>query len=135
MIAVDASAIVAILCSEPEQQRLVAALDRGETAITSPIAVYEAALAVSRRTSWKIAEAEHAVHDFLKLANVQIAPLDAMSAHAALEAFARYGKGGGHPAKLNLGDCFAYAQARISKASLLYVGDDFSQTDIATAAP
>ena len=51
-----------------------------------------------------------------------------------LQAFARYGKGRGHPAQLNLGDCFIYAQAKLVGASLLYKGDDFSKTDIESAS-
>ena len=61
-------------------------------------------------------------------------PIHSTAAHLALEAFARYGKGRGHPARLNLGDCFIYAQAKLVGASLLYKGDDFSKTDIESAA-
>ena len=49
----------------------------------------------------------------------------------ALGAFDRFGKGSGHPARLNLGDCFAYAMAKQHGVPLLYKGDDFSQTDLA----
>ena len=63
-----------------------------------------------------------------------VAPIGPDAAHEALEAFARYGKGRGHPARLNLGDCFIYAQARVTGASLLYKGEDFSNTDIESAS-
>ena len=52
-------------------------------------------------------------------------------AEAALDAYARFGKGSGHPARHNMGDCFAYACARTNGARLLYKGDDFSHTDMA----
>ena len=55
------------------------------------------------------------------------------AAHGALDAFARYGKGTQHPAQVNLGDCFAYAQAKSSRAALLFKGDDFSMTDLEAA--
>ena len=67
-------------------------------------------------------------------AGVAVQPIQPETAHVALEAFARYGKGRGHPARLNLGDCFIYAQAKAGGASLLYKGDDFSKTDIESAA-
>jgi ribonuclease VapC len=81
-----------------------------------------------------VAEAETHVGDFLRAAGVVIQPIQPETAHVALEAFARYGKGRGHPARLNLGDCFIYAQAKIGGASLLYKGDDFSRTDIESAS-
>ena len=58
-------------------------------------------------------------------------------AHTALVAFSRYGKGRGHPAQLNLGDCFAYAVAKNAGTTLLFKGDDFDKTDIrpATGSP
>ena len=54
-------------------------------------------------------------------------------AGAALDAFSRYGKGRGHPAQLNMGDCFAYAVAKTYRTALLFKGDDFSKTDIRSA--
>jgi ribonuclease VapC len=53
----------------------------------------------------------------------------------AIEAFDRFGRGRGHPAKLNFGDCMAYAVAKAHQVPLLYKGDDFAKTDIATALP
>ena len=72
--------------------------------------------------------------EFLRLARVVIQPIQPETAHIALEAFARYGKGRGHPARLTLGDCFIYAQAKVGGASLLYKGNDFSNTDITSAS-
>ena len=72
--------------------------------------------------------------DFLRAAGVAVQSIQPETAHVALEAFARYGKGRGHPARLNLGDCFAYAQAKVGGASLLYKGEDFSKTDIESAS-
>ena len=64
-------------------------------------------------------------------ASIATLPIDRTRRHAALAAYARYGKGSGHPARLNLGDCFAYAMAKQHGVPLLYKGDDFSQTDLA----
>lgn len=130
MIFVDASAIVAILTREPEDAALAAALDAAQDVITSPIAVYEAALGVCRKRHSSVAEAEHDVDAFLDAARVRVMPVDDNDRRAALDAFSRYGKRTGHPAQLNLGDCFAYAVARNRRAALLFKGDDFSKTDI-----
>lgn len=71
--------------------------------------------------------------EFLGLARVAVVAIEPSAAHGALDAFARYGKGTQHPAQLNLGDCFAYAQAKSLGAALLFKGDDFSMTDIPAA--
>ena len=133
MIVVDASAIVAVLTREPGADLLLSTLETAGPAETTPVAVYEAVLGVSRKRQWSVAEAEAHVRDFLEAAGVSVQPIQPETAHVALEAFARYGKGRGHPARLNLGDCFIYAQAKAGGASLLYKGDDFSKTDIESA--
>ncbi len=134
MIVVDASAIIAILTDESESALLVAALDQAGGATTTPIAIYEATLGVRRKRRSGVTQAERAVMEFLRLARIVVQPIQPETAHLALEAFDRYGKGRGHPARLNLGDCFMYAQAKAGGASLLYKGDDFSKTDIESAS-
>ena len=61
-------------------------------------------------------------------------PVTDQDAHTALAAFSRYGKGRGHPAQLNLGDCFAYAVATNQRTTLLFKGEDFDKTDLRPAA-
>jgi ribonuclease VapC len=134
VIVVDASAIIAILTDESESALLVAALDQAGGATTTPIAIYEATLGVRRKRRSGVTQAERAVMEFLRLARIVVQPIQPETAHLALEAFDRYGKGRGHPARLNLGDCFMYAQAKAGGASLLYKGDDFSKTDIEGAS-
>lgn len=65
---------------------------------------------------------------------VDILPISAATARLAADAFERYGKGNGHPAQLNFGDCLSYAVAKESDAALLFKGADFSHTDIRCAA-
>jgi ribonuclease VapC len=134
VIVVDASAIIAMLTREPDADTLLAALATAGRAETTPIAIYEAVLGLSRKRQWSVAEAETHVGDFLRAAGVAIQPIQPETVHVALKAFARYGKGIGHPARLNLGDCFIYAHAKAAGALLLYTGDDFSKTDIESAA-
>ena len=64
---------------------------------------------------------------------MRTAPITDKEAHTAFAAFSRYGKGRGHPAQLNLGDCFAYAMAKNAQATLLFKGEDFDKTDILAA--
>jgi ribonuclease VapC len=131
---VDASAIVAILTREPEADSLANLLEAARSPITSPIAVFEAALGICRKRHASVEEAEEDVREFLNLTRVQLLPITANEADTALAAFSRYGKGRGHPAQLNLGDCFAYAMAKNYRTSLLFKGEDFSKTDIQSAA-
>lgn len=131
---VDASAIVAILTEEPEADRLANLLETANSALTSPFAVFEATLAICRKKRVDVETAERGVREFLETARVELVPITARDAETALEAHSRYGKGRGHPAKLNLGDCFAYALAKNHRTSLLFKGDDFDQTDVRPAA-
>lgn len=130
---VDASAIVAILDREPEAELLADAIERNGSALTSAIAVFEATLGLCRTRHATVEEASADVLEFLRIASIQCMPLTAEEAQTALVAFARYGKGRGHPAQLNLADCFAYAMARNRGISLLFKGDDFTKTDIEPA--
>ena len=131
---VDASAIVAILTAEPEAGRFSDLLEKATRRITSPIAVFEAALGLCRKRHASVAEAEADVQEFLALAAIDCVSITAEDSHIALNAFARYGKGTAHPAQLNLADCFAYAAACNRNLPLLFKGDDFTKTDIEAAA-
>lgn len=127
---VDASALVAILRREPEAPALIDRLAAASSRLTHPVSIYEATLAVARLTDGDLSAATRVMSDLLndvEIGLVQIGPLESA---AALDAFARYGKGR-HPAQLNMGDCFSYACARTRGMPLLYKGDDFARTDLA----
>ena len=128
---VDASAIVAILVREPGHEELIARLEEAVRPLTSALAVFEAVTAVVRLKKLDVARARVLVERFLDICEVEIAAVTDASGGLALEAFDNYGKGRGHPAQLNLGDCFAYAMAKQHGVALLYKGDDFSATDLA----
>ena len=130
---IDASAIVAILTREPEADRLADVLEAAQWPITSPIAVFEAALGIYRKRQSSVEEAARDVREFLGVAQARVVSISEQEADAALAAFARYGRGRGHPARLNLGDCFAYAMAESHRVALLFKGDDFDKTDIDAA--
>lgn len=130
---VDASAIVAMIAHEAGSDALAAKMEAAEHRLTSAIAILEATMALHRLRSGTIADAEALVRSLMATADIGLAPIADREARAAVAAYARYGKGQGHPARLNLGDCFAYACARTHDVPLLFVGGDFPQTDIASA--
>ena len=127
---VDASAIVAILTDEPEADEFVRILGSMPGSITSPIAIYEAALGFSRKRGAAVEEALSLVNGFISQSRIECVPIAASDAETALLTNERFGKGRGHPAQLNMGDCFAYAVAKNRAMPLLFKGDDFSKTDI-----
>jgi len=131
---VDGSAIVALLTCEPEADTLADLFEAARAPITSPIAFFEATLGICRKRHASVEEAQDDVREFLELAGIELVPIAAKEADTALSAFARYGKGRGGPAQLNLGDCFAYAAAKNNGRALLFKGDDFDKTDIRSAA-
>lgn len=128
----DASALTAILLKEPDEASLLARMQAHPVRVTSPLAVWETVLAVSRGLGLSLAMAEVAVEELLKVTQIEVRPLLPEVRHVAVVAHARFGKGR-HPAALNFGDCFAYACARHARVPLLYKGDDFSRTDVEAA--
>lgn len=128
---VDASALTAILAPESDGEELEERLVAARNARTSPIAVFETAMALCRKRRMSLGSAETAILDYLDAQGVEIVSITSEIGRFALDARARYGKGSGHPAQLNLGDCFAYACAKAQAVPLLYKGDDFIHTDLA----
>ncbi len=127
---VDSSVLVAILLREPEGDDLADRMAEQSMLITSPLAIFETVAALMRVKRISAAAAEARVRAVLIAAGIEVVAIDGDAGRAALDAFDRYGKGRGHPAQLNMGDCFAYALARLNGVGLLYKGDDFAQTDL-----
>jgi ribonuclease VapC len=128
----DASAIIAIIAGESDAASLAARLGQAAHVVTSPIAVYEAALGLARVGNASIADATSVLDQFLMEVDATVVPIDASCGREAIAAFERFGKGR-HQAALNLGDCFAYACAVTRDMPLLCKGNDFPQTGIAIA--
>ena len=125
MIAVDTSALMAVLLDEPETEACVEALSTSDRIVISAGTVAEALIVAQRRSLG--AEMAGLVDDLgLEIVSVSLAV-----ARRVAESYARWGKGV-HPAGLNFGDCFAYEVARTHGCPLLYVGGDFARTDIAS---
>lgn len=129
---VDASALCAILLGEADGELYASKIRAAETSLTSPVAIFETVLAVARKADGDIGLARRDVDQFVNLARIRVVSIGDAERHAALDAFDRYGKGR-HSARLNMGDCFAYACAKVQGAPLLFKGDDFAQTDIVVA--
>jgi ribonuclease VapC len=128
---IDASAMIAIIAEEDDGQELAKRLDQAPQRYTSAIALYEATLGLARILKLSIPDAESILAEFLQRTGAEIIPISDEIGRAAIRTFERYGRGR-HPAQLNMGDCFAYACARALGTPLLYKGDDFARTDIAT---
>ena len=129
---IDASALTALLTNEDEARELLARLQQTQRRLTSPLAVWEAAMAVARVLDLAIEEAAAAVESYLVVMEIEMAAVPPETAKIAIAAFARYGKGR-HAARLNFGDCFAYACAKHFGEPLMFKGADFPQTDIEAA--
>ena len=129
---IDASALCAILLNEEDAAPLGERIGRATLRLTSHIAVMEAALALGRQKDSPFSEGRATISRFLTAARIEIVDIGPAEREAALDASGRFGKGR-HPAKLNMGDCFAYACARTHGVPLLFKGNDFSQTDIEAA--
>ena len=130
---IDASAIVAMLTDEPEGPVLAERLAGAREPITTAIALFEAVLGIARKRALPLAEARAIVGELLTTVGVRVVPITPEMGDHALDAFATYGKGTGHPAQLNMGDCFACAAARAHRAALLFKGEDFARTDVRRA--
>jgi|JI6StandDraft_1071083.scaffolds.fasta_scaffold129157_2 ribonuclease VapC len=127
---IETSALVSILLREPGWEALLEAMNKAQLAITSPLVILESCMVISSRLAIPPDFSEAQIRRLLENAQVAVAPMDDTTATLAIQAFQTFGKGRGHPAQLNMGDCFSHACATQHKLPLLYVGDDFAQTDL-----
>ena len=126
---IDTSALVSILDQEPEAERLVRAIAAASERMLSAANLVETGIVMQVRRG---DEAARDLDLMLAKFKIDVIPVSAKQADFARKAFQRFGRGR-HPARLNFGDCFAYALAKDSSAPLLFKGDDFSQTDLRIA--
>ncbi|HXL12523.1 MAG TPA: type II toxin-antitoxin system VapC family toxin [Bradyrhizobium sp.] len=130
MIVVDSSAVIAIFRQEGDAEDYARSIAADDDPIMSAANLVE--ISIVLRGLKKIApeKAERWLDDFMKAAGIRIESVTPDQARAARSAHLRFGKGTGHSAALNYGDCFAYALAKAMDASLLCKGNDFPLTDI-----
>ena len=125
----DTSALIAILYQEPEADAFLNLINDSEAKLSA--FSYVETGAVVDRAGDPVASRE--LDDLLARGEVRIAPVTADQARIARQSYRDFGKGSGHPAQLNFGDCFAYALAKTADEALLYKGNDFSHTDLIAA--
>lgn len=130
LIFIDTSAIVAILTKEDDALRYMSAIDDSTRRLTGAHVRLECAMNVARILGMAAENANALFDEFVKRASVEVVPIADATSRLAVRAFARFGKGRGHPAQLNFGDCLSYASAREHNAAILFKGRDFAQTDL-----
>lgn len=126
---VETSAIVAILTDEPDASDLLARLEAASQPFTSVVSKVEAALAIGKAMR-DLDRSADLVEEFLDGLGIRTEAVLPQDYRAIMQAAAMYGKGSGHSAKLNFGDCFSYALSKQAGVRLLYKGNDFSNTDL-----
>lgn len=127
---IDTSAVVAILLDEPERRVFLNAIVSSASPRISAATLLESAVVVDRRQDPTLSRA---LDTLLERLAVEIVPVDQEQARIGRAAYSDFGRGSGHPAGLNYGDCFAYALASATGAPLLFKGDDFGHTDLIPA--
>jgi ribonuclease VapC len=126
MIVVDTSALVEVILDQKARARVLPVLLGREKLMLSAVTLYETGIVLlTRRGPSAVAK----LQELLLACGATVAGFDSADAMLATEAYRQYGKVI-HPAGLNFGDCPAYALAKLKAAALLFVGDDFGQTDV-----
>ena len=127
---VDTSAVLAILYAESDADQIAERVQDADSHSMSAATYFEAAIVADRHHS---PITRRRFNDFIRESRIVIEPFTETHAMIAREAYRDFGKGSGHPAQLNFGDCFAYALAKDTGEPLLFKGSDFSKTDVASA--
>jgi len=128
---VDTSALIAILRDEPEAASCAEAIATADRRRVSAVSYVEAGAVID---SGRSPVASRRFDDFFCQANLIIEPVTEEQARIAREAYRDFGKESGHRARLNFGDCFAYALSKVTGEPLLFKGNDFRHTDVSAAA-
>ncbi len=128
-VIIDSSALIAILAQEPGSERLLDAMIAAAQRSMSAPTLVETSIVLTKFGSALAAD----LAAFIREAAIDIIPFDQLYVAAAQDAYRRFGRGSGSPARLNFGDCFAYATSVVTARPLLFVGEDFRYTDIISA--
>lgn len=127
---VDSSALVAILTNEEESAALSVVLDSPEVVRLSAASYLETSIVIDK---YRDPALSAMLDDMILDSEIVIEPVTPEQARIARQAFRDYGRGSGHPANLNFGDCFSYALAREKREPILFKGEDFIHTDLRPA--
>ena len=129
---IDTSALIAILRAEQDASEMAHAIERAQTRRISAANYLETAVVID---GTRDPVASRRFDDLVQTAELRVEPVTHEQARIARAAYRDFGKGSGHKAALNFGDCFAYALAKSSGEALLFKGDDFGHTDVTPALP
>jgi ribonuclease VapC len=129
---IDTSALIALLLAEPETLRFVEAIAAANRRLVAAPSYFETAIVMVSRSG---PEAKEKVDRLMVELGIEIVPFTPDQAILAVSAYEQFGKGTGHAAGLNFGDCFSYALAKHTGEPILFKGNDFSHTDLAVAVP
>ncbi|HUO85630.1 MAG TPA: type II toxin-antitoxin system VapC family toxin [Thermoanaerobaculia bacterium] len=127
---IDSSAVLAILFEEPDAIEFARAIEAAPVRKISAANWLETAIRIDSGSG---PIGANAFDDLVREASLIIEPVTADQVVLARAAYRAYGKGSGHPAQLNFGDCFAYGLAKATGELLLFKGEDFARTDIGVA--
>lgn len=130
MIVIDTSAVVAIFLGESEAAALAAVIEADDEPLMSAASVLETSIVLRAKRALAPEQADQWLDAFLAVGSVTVEAVTVDQVRLARAAHARFGRGSGHPAQLNFGDCFPYALAQRRGAPLLFKGEDFAQTDV-----
>jgi ribonuclease VapC len=129
---VDTSAFVALLADESDQGRIAAAMDAATNVSTSGIVRLETVMVLSRELNVAPSAAQFAFDELIEAAGIKVIGFTDEMGRIAVDAFEKFGKGRKSAAQLNLGDCLSYAAAKGAGLPLLFLGDDFTKTDVSS---
>lgn len=133
LIFLDTSVFVAILTSEDDAGHFLDLIEKAEEKRTGAHVRLECAINLTRILKIDADKAEALFDGLLEMASIRVVPVSDEISRMAVRAFARFGKGRGHPAQLNFGDCLSYACASTLGAAILFKGRDFIHTDLKIA--
>lgn len=133
MIVIDTSAIMTIYLGEPDAGRFANAIELDNEPVLSAASLLECSIVMQNRKAAAAGDSERWLDGFVMTSDIAIRDVTAEQIVIARVAYGLFGKGMGNRAQLNFGDCFAYALAVSLNVPLLYKGNDFAQTDIASA--
>jgi len=127
---IDSSALIALLLAEPETEKFVNAIAAAPRRLVTSATYVETAIVMIGRVG---PPAREKLDLLLNDLAIEIVPVDGDQAKIAIDAYQQFGKGSGHGAGLNFGDCFTYALAKLTNEPILFKGEDFNRTDIKAA--
>jgi ribonuclease VapC len=129
---IDTSALVAITLGEASSQSLLEQIESAAERVISTVSLLEAGMVLRARRGATVIPV---LHQLIEELGSEVVPFDGLQARLAITAFGRFGKGMGHPAQLNFGDCAVYALAEFRGEPILATGNDFAATDLRVLRP